>query len=104
MPLIGAYSFVLASPCSALCTLASALSTDAWAEGMLPAEDVVPVEPPLLDPLPFDPLPLVFGAVVVVCGAVVVFVGVVVVGVVLVGVVPVGVVVVAGVVVVRFVS
>lgn len=116
MPAIGAYSFVLASPSSALCTLACALSTEAWAEGMLPAEDVVPVEPlepdplPLdelpLDRLPLDPLPpdrlLLVGA--VVCGVVVVVCGVVVAGVVRVGVVLVGVVVVfVGVVVLRFV-
>jgi hypothetical protein len=115
VPVIGAYSFVFASPSSALCTLAFALSTEASAEGMLPAEEVVLVDPLALDPLPFDrvppdrlppdPLPVVgavvCGVVVVVFGVVVV-VGVVVVGVVLVGVVPVGVVLV-GVVVVRFV-
>ena len=58
MPAIGAYSFVLASPSSALCTLACALSTEAWAEGMLPAEDVVPVDPLEPDPLALDVLPL----------------------------------------------
>lgn len=113
MPAIGAYSFVLASPSSALCTLACALSTEAWAEGMLPAEDVVPVEPLEPDPLPLDELPLdrlpldplppdrlvLVGA--VVCGVVVVVCGVVVAGVVRVGVVLV--VVLVGVVVLRFV-
>jgi hypothetical protein len=116
VPAIGAYSFVFASPSSALCTLACALSTEAWAEGMLPAEDVVPVDPLELDPLPLDELPLdrlpldpllpdrllLVGA--VVCGVVVVVCGVVVAGVVRVGVVLVGVVVVSvGVVVLRFV-
>ena len=105
MPAIGAYSFVLASPSSALCTLACALSTEAWAEGMLPAEDVVPVDPLEPDPLPLDELPLdrlpldplppdrlvLVGA--VVCGVVVVVCGVVVAGVVRVGVVLVDVVV-----------
>ncbi|MGZ6622111.1 MAG: hypothetical protein ACXVHD_21015 [Solirubrobacteraceae bacterium] len=102
LPLIGAYSFVFASACSALCTLALALSTEASAEAMLPAEDVVVVEllapdpPPVLAP---DPPPeladgaLVARGVVVVCGVVVV----VVCDVVLVGF---GVVVVVGVVVV----
>jgi hypothetical protein len=99
VPAIGAYSFVLASPSSALCTLACALSTKAWAEGMLPAEDVVPVDPLEPDPLPLDELPLdrlpldplppdrlvLVGA--VVCGVVVVVCGVVVAGVVRVGVV-----------------
>jgi hypothetical protein len=118
VPAIGAYSFVLASPSSALCTLACALSTEAWAEGMLPAEDVVPVDPLEPDPLPLplplepDPLPpdrlplepLVGAVVMVVCGVVVVRVGVVVVGAVGVGVVLVGVVVVlVGVVVLRLV-
>jgi hypothetical protein len=89
VPVIGAYSFVFASPSSALCTLAFALSTEASAEGMLPAEEVVLVDPPPLDPLPPDPLPLdrlpldplavVCGVVVVVFGVVVVVVGVVVV-------------------------
>jgi hypothetical protein len=116
VPAIGAYSFVLASPSSALCTLACALSTEAWAEGMLPAEDVVPVDPLEPDPLPLplepDPLPpdrlplepLVGAVVVVVCVVVVVRVGVVVVGVVRVGVVlGVVVVVLVGVVVLRLV-
>src|SRR5437870_4452218 len=109
VPLIGAYSFVFASPSSALCTLALALSTEASAEAMLPADDVVDVEllapdpPPLLAPDPPPELPegALVACGVVVCGVVVVVVcGVVVVGF---GVVAVGVVVVlVGVVVVRF--
>ena len=64
VPLVGAYSLVLLTPVSALCTAASALYTAAWAEATLPGDGVVVVwvlvvvaEPdPPLDPPP-DPPP-----------------------------------------------
>ena len=119
VPLVGARSHVCASAILALATLSSALYTDAWADAMLDADDVVveaaPLEPegaPLEPEAPLEPPDAAVGADgVVVLGVVVVgvVVGVVVVGVVVVvlgvgvvvvvlGVVVVGVVVVEGVV------
>src|ERR1019366_5340521 len=113
VPLVGARSHVCASAILALATLSSALYTDAWADAMLDADDVVveaaPLEPegaPLEPEAPLEPPDAAVGADgVVVLGVVVVgvVVGVVVVGVV-VGVLGVGVVVVVlGVVVVGVV-
>ena len=111
VPLVGARSHVCASAILALATLSSALYTDAWADAMLDADDVVveaaPLEPegaPLEPEPPLEPPDAAVGADGVgVLGVVVVGVvvgGVVVVGVVVVvlGVVVVGVVVVEGVV------
>ena len=119
VPLVGARSHVCASAILALATLSSALYTDAWADAMLDADDVVveaaplePEGPPLEPEAPLEPPDAAVGADgVVVLGVVVVgvVVGVVVVGVVVVvlgvgvvvvvlGVVVVGVVVVEGVV------
>src|ERR1019366_2106129 len=114
VPLVGARSHVCASAILALATLSSALYTDAWADAMLDADDVVlveaaPLEPegaPLEPEAPLEPPDAAVGVAllgVVVVGVVVGVVGVVVVGVVgvvVVGVGGVGVVVVLGVVVV----
>ena len=110
VPLVGARSHVCASAILALATLSSALYTDAWADAMLDADDVVLVEAAPLEPegAPLEP-PDAAGVVVLGVVVVGVVVGVVVVGVVVVvlgvgvvvvvlGVVVVGVVVVEGVV------
>ena len=107
VPLVGARSHVCASAILALATLSSALYTDAWADAMLDADDVVLVEaaplepegPPLEPEAPLEP-PDAAGVVVLGVVVVGVVVGVLVVGVVVVvlGVVVVGVVVVEGVV------
>jgi hypothetical protein len=84
VPLVGACSSVSLSAVLALCTLARALYTEASAEAMLEAEDVVVLDEAPAPELPADPDAPVLGALVVgdVAGVVVVGVVVVVVGVV----------------------
>jgi hypothetical protein len=99
VPTVGEYSLVSASAVLALSTDSSALYTDACADAMLDADEVVLVAPVDDDP-PLPALePVALGAAVAVVGAVEVVRGVVVVGVVVVGVVVAGVVVVGVVVV-----
>src|ERR1019366_6323857 len=70
VPLVGARSHVCASAILALATLSSALYTDAWADAMLDADDVVLVEaaplepegPPLEPEAPLEPPDAAVGA------------------------------------------